>query len=219
MNPDRIEQLVLSFPVLLLAFCVHEFMHAWVALKQGDDTAYMLGRVTLDPRVHIDPVGSILFPVMGALFGAPIIGWARPTPTNPRKYRNYKRGDILVSLAGVAGNLGLAVMFALLFAIAVLVSRFAGPVPFLQTAGELFVMGVWLNVMLIFFNLLPVPPLDGSHVLYHLLPASLAHAYRQLFPFGIFILYALMLARVLNPMWELAGSVTRAFLSVASLVA
>jgi Zn-dependent protease len=219
MNPDRIEQLVLSFPVLLLAFCVHEFMHAWVALKQGDDTAYMLGRVTLDPRAHIDPIGSILFPIVGALSGAPIIGWARPTPTNPRKYRNYKRGDILVSLAGVVGNLGLAVMFALLFALAVLVARFAGPVPFLQTAGELFMMGVWLNVMLIFFNLLPVPPLDGSHVLYHLLPASLAHAYRQLFPYGIFILYALLFTRVLDPMWGLAGEVTKVFLSVASLVA
>ena len=219
MNPDRIELLVLSFPVLLLAFCVHEFMHAWVALKQGDDTAYMLGRVTLDPRSHIDPIGSILFPLIGGLTGAPIIGWAKPTPTNPRKYRNYKRGDILVSLAGVVGNLGLAVLFTILFAVVVLVGRFTGPAPFLETASQLFVMGVWLNVMLIFFNLLPVPPLDGAHVLYHLLPTSLAHAYRQLFPYGIFILYLLLFMKVLNPMWELALVVTRAFLSLGSLVA
>jgi Zn-dependent protease len=219
MDPDKIETIVLSLPVLLLAFCVHEFMHAWVALKQGDDTAYMLGRVTLDPRAHIDPIGSILFPLVGALYGAPIIGWARPTPTNPRKYRNYKRGDILVSLAGVVGNLGLVVLFTLLHVVAILVAHAAGPTPFLVTADRLFGIGVWLNVMLIFFNLIPVPPLDGSHVLYHLLPANLAHAYRQLFPYGIFILYALLFARTLNPMWTLAETITRAFLSVGNLVA
>src|SRR3954471_12132850 len=151
MNPEIIERLVLSFPVLLLAFCVHEFMHAWVALKQGDDTAYMLGRVTLDPRAHIDPIGSFLFPLVGAATGAPIIGWAKPTPTNPRKYRNYRRGDILVSMAGVVGNLGLAVMFTLLHVVVVAIARGTGLTPFLQTANHLCVIGVWLNVMLIFF--------------------------------------------------------------------
>jgi Zn-dependent protease len=217
MDPDIIERIVLSFPVLLLAFCVHEFMHAWVALKQGDDTAYMLGRVTLDPRAHIDPIGSILFPLVGAITGAPIIGWARPTPTNPRKYRNYKRGDILVSMAGVAGNLGLAVLFALLHAVAVLVAGHTGGTPFLHTANQLFEIGVWLNVMLIFFNLLPVPPLDGSHVLYHLLPGNLAHAYRQLFPYGMFILYALLFTGALTPMWKLAGAVAGLFLGLGDL--
>jgi Zn-dependent protease len=215
---ERIEALVLSFPVLLLAFCVHEFMHAWVALKQGDDTAYMLGRVTLDPRAHIDPIGSILFPVVGALTGAPIIGWAKPTPTNPRKYRNYKRGDILVSMAGVVGNLGLAVMFALLHLGTVLLARSIGTMPWMGTAAQLFGIGVWLNVMLIFFNLLPVPPLDGSHVLYHLLPGSLAHAYRQLFPYGMFILYALLFAGALGPLWKLAGDVAELFLTFSYMV-
>ena len=217
MNPDTVERIVLSFPVLLLAFCVHEFMHAWVALKQGDDTAYMLGRVTLDPRSHIDPVGSILFPLVGGLTGAPIIGWAKPTPTNPRKYRNYKRGDILVSMAGVVGNLGLAVMFALLHAVVIAIARRTGLTPFLATADRLFGIGVELNVMLIFFNLLPVPPLDGSHVLYHLLPGNLAHAYRQLFPYGMFIVYALLFAGALKPSWQLAGDVTDLFLSRSSL--
>jgi len=219
MDPEIIERIVLSFPVLLLAFCVHEFMHAWVALKQGDDTAYMLGRVTLDPRAHIDPIGSILFPLVGALTGAPLIGWAKPTPTNPRKYRNYKRGDILVSLAGVAGNLGLAVLFTLLHVVAMLIARGTGPTPFLVTADNLFVTGVLVNIMLIFFNLLPVPPLDGSHVLYHLLPVNLAHAYRQLFPYGMFILYILLLMKALQPMGKLAEDVAYLFLSVGRLVA
>jgi Zn-dependent protease len=218
MDPETIERIVLSFPVLLLAFCVHEFMHAWVALKQGDDTAYMLGRVTLDPRAHIDPIGSILFPLVGALLNAPLIGWAKPTPTNPRKYRNYKRGDILVSMAGVVGNLGLAVLFSLLHLGLMLLARSTGPMPWMETAGDLFVIGVFLNVMLIFFNLLPVPPLDGSHVLYHLLPVNLAQAYRQLFPYGMFILYALLFLKALNPMWELASNVARLFLTPSMLV-
>jgi Zn-dependent protease len=198
MDPDRIRDFILALPVLLLAFSVHEFMHAWVALKQGDDTAYMLGRVTLDPRSHIDPIGSILFPAIAAITGAPIIGWARPTPTNPRKYRKYKQGDILVSLAGVFGNLLLAIMFALFHLVLV---AGTGGIPeegVLATAGELFRTGVFLNVMLIFFNLLPVPPLDGSHVLYHLLPANWGRAYRQLANYGFIVLYALMFTGVLR---------------------
>lgn len=217
MRPDDLETILLSFPVLLLAFCVHEFMHAWVALKQGDDTAYMLGRVTLDPRAHIDPIGSILFPLVGAITGAPIIGWARPTPTNPRKYRNYRRGDILVSGAGVVGNLGLAVLFALLHAAAMAIAGRTGLTPTLDTANRLFEIGVQLNVMLIFFNLLPVPPLDGSHILYHFLPVNLGQAYRQIFPYGMFILYILLFVGALKPMWLLSLRVTDAFLAVGDL--
>lgn len=217
-TPEAVRQFLLALPVLLLAFSVHEFMHAWVALKQGDDTAYRAGRVTLDPRSHIDPIGSLLFPAIGALTGAPIIGWARPTPTDPRKYRKYKRGDILVSLAGVVGNLGLAVMFSLLHVGAVLVYRATGPNGFLATADELFITGVVLNVFLIFFNLLPVPPLDGSHVLYHLLPANIAHAYRQLYPYGFIILYALLLLKVLRAIEAPALAVARVLLWPATQV-
>jgi Zn-dependent protease len=197
MNQETLRYVLLGFPVLMLAFSVHEFMHAWVALKQGDDTAYMLGRVTLDPRAHIDPIGSILFPLIGALSGAPIIGWAKPTPTNPRKYRRYKRGDILVSLAGVAGNLMLAVLFALLL-LAGRAAEASVHSSFLHTANELFWRGVEINFFLIVFNLIPVPPLDGAHVLYHLLPTSLAHAYRQIYPYGFVILYVLLFTGLLD---------------------
>jgi Zn-dependent protease len=217
-SQEAIRSFILALPVLLLAFSVHEFMHAWVALKQGDDTAYKAGRVTLDPRSHIDPIGSLLFPAIGALTGAPIIGWARPTPTNPSKYRKYKRGDILVSLAGVVGNLGLAVMFALLDVLAVWAFHATGGNGFLHTAHELFVTGVFLNVFLIFFNLLPVPPLDGSHVLYHLLPVNLAHAYRQLYPYGFIILYMLLILNALNKMAIPATAVARFLLWPTTLV-
>jgi Zn-dependent protease len=212
LDPDRLRQILLSLPILMLAFCVHEFMHAWVAYRQGDDTAYMLGRVTLDPRSHIDPIGSILFPLIAAATGAPLIGWAKPTPTNPRKYRNYKRGDILVSLAGVFGNLLLALLFALLHVAARAAMRGGVPEGVLATADELFVIGVFLNVMLIFFNLLPVPPLDGSHVLYHLLPTNLAQAYRQLYPFGFVILYGLMFTGALNVIAVPVVAITRLLL-------
>ena len=217
MDPNRIKYIVLSFPVLLLAFCVHEFMHAWVALKQGDDTAYMLGRVTLDPRAHIDPIGSILFPLFGAFTGAPIIGWARPTPTNPRKYRHYKRGDILVSLAGVVGNLGLMVLFALLHVAGALAWRTWGS-PVLATTDEMMRIGVTINFFLIVFNLLPVPPLDGSHVLYHLLPTSLAQAYRQIYPYGFVILYALLFTGALGAVLDLFMPVVRVFLAPGDLL-
>ena len=218
-DPTVVTNLVLSLPVLLLAFSVHEFMHAWVALKQGDDTAYMLGRVTLDPRAHIDPIGSLLFPVMAALFNLPIIGWARPTPTNPRKYRKYKQGDILVSLAGVAGNLGLAVLFALLHLLAAVLWRATGGSEVIQTADRLFQIGVQLNLLLIFFNLLPVPPLDGSHVLYHLLPTNLAHAYRQLYPYGFVLLYVLLFTGVIDVIFVPVAKLLPWFLLPGDLVA
>ena len=201
MDPQRLQDVLLSLPVLLLAFSVHEFMHAYVALKQGDDTAYMLGRVTLDPRAHIDPIGSILFPLLGAISGAPLIGWAKPTPTTPRKYRKYVRGDILVSLAGIFGNFLLILLFALLFALAILVFRASGGNEVVGTAARLFWKGVELNFFLIVFNLIPVPPLDGSRVLYHLLPANLGSAYRQLSSFGFIILYALIFTGALNKLF------------------
>lgn len=202
MDPQRLQYVLLSLPVLLLAFSVHEFMHAYVALKQGDDTAYMLGRVTLDPRAHIDPIGSILFPLIGAISGAPLIGWAKPTPTTPRKYRRYVRGDILVSLAGIAGNFLLIVLFALLHLGAAFAVRASASEVF-ATADKLFVIGVRLNFMLIVFNLIPVPPLDGSRVLYHLLPANLGNAYRQMASFGFIILYALIFTGALSRLFEL----------------
>ena len=212
MDPQRLQYVLLSLPVLLLAFSVHEFMHAYVALKQGDDTAYMLGRVTLDPRSHIDPIGSILFPLIGAISGAPVIGWAKPTPTNPRKYRKYKQGDVLVSLAGVFGNFLLVLLFALLHVLAALIFRATGGSDVLQTADRLFRIGVETNFFLIVFNLLTVPPLDGSHVLYHLLPANLGAAYRQLSAYGFVILYVLIFTRALNTLFAAVVSVAELFL-------
>jgi Zn-dependent protease len=217
MDPQRLQYVLLGLPVLLLAFSVHEFMHAYVALKQGDDTAYMLGRVTLDPRAHIDPIGSILFPLIGAFSGIPLIGWAKPTPTTPRKYRKYVRGDILVSLAGIFGNFLLMLLFALLHVAGAWAARATGSEA-LATADQLFRIGVLVNFALIVFNLIPVPPLDGSRVLYHLLPANLASAYRQLSSFGFIVLYVLIWAGALRRLFDAVATWPLWFLVPGDLI-
>ena len=184
---------LLLIPVLLLSIIVHEVAHAWVALREGDDTAQRLGRITLNPLPHLDLIGSILVPLglyfMNAGF---LFGWAKPVPVNPRKFHHHRRGDILVSLAGIAANLILAVAFTLLAALLAKTAQLsggtlAGPMDIALRVAEL---GILINLVLAFFNLVPIPPLDGSHVLYHLLPPRLGAAYRRLGRFGMLILVA-----------------------------
>jgi len=186
-------ELLLVLPVLLLSVVLHEYAHGWMALRQGDRTALDAGRLTLNPIVHIDPVGSIIVPLL--LWLAPgnvLFGWARPVPVDPRNFRNYRRGDILVSVAGVAANLLLAALFTALIIVLIHLGRV------LPAAEEVFgvlremaQVGIWLNLILIFFNLIPIPPLDGSHVLYHLLPARLALVYREVGRYGMLVLFAI----------------------------
>ncbi|HEX8429977.1 MAG TPA: site-2 protease family protein [Longimicrobium sp.] len=215
---DKLNDLLLYLPVLLLAFTFHEFGHAWVAWRQGDDTAYREGRVTLDPRSHIDPIGSILFPALAAMTGAPILGWARPVPFNPSKMRNPRRGDLLVSLAGVAMNFVLVLAFTAFLAILVAAGvgdAAEGSVG--ATAVRFGELGIVVNVSLIIFNLLPIPPLDGSKVLYHFLPRSMAEAYRGLDRYGFLILWALVLTRALSFISPVILGIAIFFFRVASL--
>jgi Zn-dependent protease len=194
----------LALPVLLLSLTAHEFGHAWVALKQGDDTAYMLGRVSMNPMAHLDWVGTIIFPAIAIGSGMPLLGWAKPVPVNGRKFRNYKRGDILVSIAGVCMNAILAIAFAVVLYLVAVSTRSMESVP--ETVTIFFRMcqyGVYGNVGLIIFNLLPIPPLDGSHVFYHLLPPQLGLEYRKLYPYGMFILWGLVLTGMLRFLFPL----------------
>lgn len=200
----NLEAVLLALPVLLLSLTAHEWGHAWVALKQGDDTAYMLGRVTMNPAAHVDPVGTLLFPAIAIGSGMPLLGWAKPVPTNPRKYRNYVRGDVLVSIAGVVMNAILAVMFALLLWIVAVATRDMAAVPEpVQIFFHMCRFGVLGNIGLIVFNLLPIPPLDGSHVFYHLLPAHWGAEYRKLYPYGFIILWGLVLTGALRFLFPL----------------
>jgi Zn-dependent protease len=171
--------------VLLFSVVAHEYAHAEAAFRQGDDTAYLLGRLTLNPLKHIDPVMSVIVPFMLWRLGAPVFGAARPVPVNPLKYRNFRRGDIIVSLAGIATNLGLFVLSAAVFAVAGL-AALALPVlsPSFEILQRMLYYGMYLNLILAFFNLIPIPPLDGSHVFYHLLPPGAGLKYRQLQALG-----------------------------------
>ena len=172
----------------------HEYAHAEAAYRQGDDTAYMLGRLTLNPLKHIDPIMTVLVPVVlwishaGFLFGA-----AKPVPVNPRKYRRFVRGDVIVSLAGIVVNLALFVVFTGLFGAAGLAGRgvpsLGGSLAILQ---EMAYQGMRLNLVLAFFNLIPIPPLDGSHVLYQLLPPAAGLKFRQLFAFGFIPIFVIL---------------------------
>lgn len=181
MNP---EFLALSIVILLFSVIVHEVMHGLVARKFGDHTAEKMGRLTLNPLPHIDPVGTILLPGLLILSGSPILfGWAKPVPVNPLNFRNLKRGELMVSAAGVLSNFGLAAAAAIIYHILnVLPQTF----PFLL--GALLRFTVTINLVLGVFNLFPIPPLDGSKVLLSQLPYNLAKQYQRLEPYGILIL-------------------------------
>src|SRR5690606_12569035 len=150
------EQLLIALPVLIFSVVLHEVAHGWVARLQGDQTAFMLGRLSLNPVSHLDPVGSVLVPGILAMTGAPILGWAKPVPVNPRNFRNYKRGDILVSLAGVTVNFLLAIAFVLVLALVVWADRY---VPSLASTWGILramaVYGIQINFVLMLFNLIP----------------------------------------------------------------
>lgn len=205
---------LLAAPVLLFSMVAHEYAHGYAALRQGDRTAYQLGRLTWNPIKHIDPFMTIVLPTMMALSGGPIFGGAKPVPVDPRNYRVYRRGDIIVSLAGIASNLLIAVACAALVVVFGLLGR---AVPAGETSFALLqfmmIQGVSLNLLLAFFNLLPIPPLDGSHVAKYLLPQALAIRYVQLGRFGILIL---MLFLWVGQRW-LALWLTPAFLLQATV--
>jgi Zn-dependent protease len=187
--------LLLFVPVLLISVIAHEYAHGYAALKQGDTTALMLGRLTWNPIKHIDPFMTVILPA--ALFfmthGQMMLGGAKPVPVNPRNYRNFKRGDIIVSLAGVFVNLLLALAAVILF---VALGATARALPSVESVfGVLQAMmfiAVRLNLLLLAFNLIPIPPLDGSHVMKYLLPPSLSLRYQQFGRYGILLLVLLL---------------------------
>ncbi len=186
-----------------LALSLHEAAHGFVAERLGDPTARWLGRITLNPIKHIDPFGTILFPLLLAAVGAPVLGWAKPVPFVTRNLRNQRWGPALVGLAGPASNiaLGIAVTLVLLLAKAVMpgfrpllvvlvhegamgAAGLAAPLVYL-----LFALAM-INLVLAVFNLIPIPPLDGSHIVEAALPARAAFTYARLRPYGMFILLA-----------------------------
>lgn len=186
MNPAFLVALSQSIPIIILLFSVilHEVMHGLVAKKFGDHTAEAAGRLTLNPLPHIDPIGTILLPGLLILSGSPVLlGWAKPVPVNPLNFSNLRKGELFVSLAGILANFGLALTAALIYHL-----LNALPQTFPYILGALLKFTVSINLVLGVFNLLPIPPLDGSKVLMSQLPYNLASKYQKLEPYGILIL-------------------------------
>ncbi len=199
---------LLLLPVLLFSVVAHEYAHAWTAFRQGDPTAYMLGRLTLNPLPHIDPMMSVVFPAMlfwlSSLAGHPFtFGAAKPVPVNPRNYRNYRRGDLIVSSAGIVTNLILAPVCALLFVgLGLAGDAVPAAAGVLGTLQRMMVFGILLNYILAVFNLVPLPPLDGSHLFYHLLPPALGARYRAVGRFGFLLLLVTFMVPGLSGVWN-----------------
>ena len=185
-------QVVISFLVLVFSLTVHESAHAWAADRLGDPTARALGRISLNPLVHADPIGTLLFPLIGLLTHAPIIGWAKPVPVATWRFARPRRDYLLVAAAGPASNLAMAL------AAAVLLRLLPAPAPAAAGVGLLEPIGVFVyavlvvNLLLAIFNMLPIPPLDGGTVLAGLLPERVAAGFDRLRPYGFVLLYALM---------------------------
>lgn len=201
-----ISYIIMGF-ALLFAITIHEASHGWAANKLGDPTAYSLGRVTLNPIAHIDPIGTIIFPFILILMGAPPFGWAKPVPVNPLNLRNPRRDNLWISAAGPASNLSVAVISLIVIIILKLinpnvtyllrVSLFGSsglPKGFYPLEGLALILYfiVYINCLLAVFNLIPIPPLDGSGILMGFLSDEAAQKYERIRPFGFIILLALI---------------------------
>ena len=192
-NPDYWIMVMLALPGMLAGLTFHEFAHAWMANKLGDPTAKMMGRLTLNPLRHLNLIGTMAIVLLG-------FGWAKPVPINPDNFRDRRKGTLLVSIAGPGANLVLALLLAALFRLVGLIS--------LQTSSVIaYIQGilglaVFYNFILAFFNIIPIPPLDGSQILFSLLPLRYTNALLWLRRYGFIILLVLIFTRVL---WYIIG--------------
>jgi len=201
---DKLQEFLLVAPVLLFSMVAHEYAHGYAALKQGDPTAYQLGRLTWNPLKHIDPFFTVILPMITFFAGGFIFGGAKPVPVTPRNYRNYRRGDIIVSMAGIVSNLILAVLSTVMILVLGVIGRVL-PAAATDTLAILQLMMVWgvrFNLILAMFNLLPIPPLDGSHVMKYLLPPAWAIRYQQVGMYGVLILMVMMMTRIGEPIFR-----------------
>ena len=198
----RIVEILYQIIAFMFAISVHESAHAWMARRCGDPTASRLGRISLNPIRHIDPIGTVVLPLVAAISGMPLLGWAKPTPVNPRNFRNPRMDDILTSVAGPASNFIVATGALLLLGGISLTSATghgivqglplglegSGSDSFLVPIAMLLYELMFINIVLAVFNLIPVPPLDGSHVLRHFLPDAVRSIYDSVGMFGLIAL-------------------------------
>lgn len=201
MSTEIIGQLVIYIIVLVFAISAHEAAHAWMSYKFGDDTARLLGRITLNPVAHTDPIGTLLIPIAGFIFSSiggaigaiPLIGWGKPTPVNPLRWRRKDLANVMVSGAGIMANLTIAITFLIMFKVLLrtpLLDEGGALASVSEPIGLFFLYSIYMNASLAIFNLLPFPPLDGSRILSTFLPASMQPVLDALEQYGFIILMA-----------------------------
>ena len=216
MNPEQlIPQLVIYMVVLLLSISAHEAGHAWMSYKFGDDTARLLGRVTLNPVAHTDPIGTLLIPIFNFIMavggGRPfLLGWGKPTPVNPLRWRRKDLANVMVSIAGILANLLIATIAFIVIKVLLIMGYFHTDSGLQEPVALLLDRMLSTNISLAVFNLLPFPPLDGSKVLETFLPDSLQPVLAVLEQYGFLILIVLMyvgvFGAIINPIMELVYS-------------
>lgn len=190
-------RIMIQFAVVLFAISIHESAHAWAADKFGDPTARLQGRITLNPIAHIDPIGTIIFPILLAVVGAPVFGWAKPVMVNPYNLRNRRRDSMYISAAGPAANIlvSLGIIFLML--------AFSNPIlsttsPTLLLLIKIAAYLLMINIFLAVFNLIPIPPLDGSGILEGLLKGEALVLYEKIKPYGFFILLLIIYTHIFD---------------------
>lgn len=209
---------IISLFVVLFAITVHEASHGWAALKMGDPTAFHMGRITLNPIHHIDPIGTILLPLILIVMGAPPFGWAKPVPVNPLNLRNPRRDNLLISAAGPLSNFIVAFFAFLIIKIfmtldpSLLYGRVGSFNNLLSPIITILYYTVLINVILAIFNLIPIPPLDGSGVLMGLISEEAAEKYEQLRPYGFLILLVLIMTGIIGRILGLVLRIVYSFI-------
>ncbi len=200
---NLVQQISVAALPLLFAITLHEVAHGWAAKQLGDKTAMMMGRLTLNPLKHVDPVGTVLVPglliLSGFIFGSGlgfIFGWAKPVPVNWDQLRHPKRDMALVAMAGPLANFLMAILWALVAKLAIVLQSPFASEPLLFMGG----IGISINLILMVLNLLPIPPLDGSRVVSSVLPGPLAWKYSRIEPYGFLILMGLLVMGILGPL-------------------